>query len=110
METVWIVAGMALATFSIRYLLLPLSGRIRFSPVMQRALGYVPPTVLTAIIVPAALFPDGRHMQLTWRNPYLVGALITVAIGWRFRNMLLTILGGMAAFAAWQWIVSMGWI
>ncbi len=106
METVLVVFGMAAVTFSIRYLLLPLSGRIRFSPVMQRALGYVPPAVLTAIIVPAALLPDGRHLQLTWRNPYLVGALLTATIGWRFRNMLVTILGGMAAFALWQWILN----
>jgi branched-subunit amino acid transport protein len=110
METVWLVSGMALVTFSIRYLLLPLSGRIRFSPIVQRALGYVPPAVLTAIIVPAALLPDGGGLQLTWHNPYLIGAVLTAAIGWRFRNMLLTILGGMAAFAAWQWVLSMGWV
>jgi len=110
METVWIVAGMALVTFSIRYVLLPLSGRVRFSPTMQRALSYVPPAVLTAIIVPAALMPDGRYMQLTWRNPYLIGTVLTVVIAWLCRNMLLTILGGMAFFAGWQWLLNAGWI
>ncbi|KJS32977.1 MAG: hypothetical protein VR64_03390 [Desulfatitalea sp. BRH_c12] len=110
METVWMVSGMALVTFSIRYLLLPLSSRIHFSPIVQRALGYVPPAVLAAIIVPAALLPDGGEIQLTWRNPYLMGALLTAAIGWRFRNMLVTILGGMAGFAVWQWVLRAGWI
>jgi branched-subunit amino acid transport protein len=110
LETFWGITGMALVTFSIRYLLLPLSGRIHFSDRMLRALSYVPPAVLTAIIVPAALLPDGRHLQLTWRNPYLVGAVLTAAIGWLCKNMLVTILGGMAVFAGWQWLLSTGWI
>jgi branched-subunit amino acid transport protein len=110
MEAFWGITGMALVTFSIRYLLLPLSGRIVFSGRMQRALSYVPPAVLTAIIVPAALIPNGGDLQLSWRNPYLVGALLTMAIGWLCKNMLVTILGGMMAFAGWQWLLSTGWI
>ena len=54
-----LVASMALVTFLIRYLLLALSGRIQLSPTLVRALGYVPPVVLTAIVVPAVVMPDG---------------------------------------------------
>ncbi len=106
METLYLVAGMAGVTFSIRYVLLPLSGRIKFSDSMQRALRYVPPAVLTAIIVPAALIPDGRTLQLTWTNPYLVGAVLTVLIGWFGKHLLLTIVGGMVGFALWQGLLS----
>jgi branched-subunit amino acid transport protein len=106
MDTFYLVAGMALVTFLIRYGLLPLSGRIRITPAMQRILGYVPPAVLTAIIVPAALIPDGRTLQVSWSNPYLAGALITAVIGWRSKNLLVTIVGGMIAFVAWQWLRS----
>ena len=105
METVYLIAGMFLVTFSIRYGLLPLSGRIRFSPGIQRTLNYVPPAVLTAIIVPAVLMPDGRSLQLTVTNPYLIGALSTAFIGWFSKNLLVTIIGGMAVFAATQWAV-----
>jgi branched-subunit amino acid transport protein len=106
METFFLVSGMMLVTFSIRYILLPLSGRIRFSHNMKRALSYVPPAVLTAIIAPAALIPDGRTLDISWTNPYLVGALVTTLIGWFSKNLLITILGGMAAFALWQGVLA----
>ncbi len=99
------VAGMALATFSIRYVLLPLSSRINLSESVQRALRYVPPVVLTAIIVPAVLYPDGRTFQLSVFNAYLVGAVATVIIGKLSKNLLITIVGGMACFALWHWLM-----
>ena len=107
METLFLVGGMALVTFSIRYILLPLSGKFQFSDSMRRALAYVPPSVLTAIIVPAALIPDGQTLSISWTNPYCVGAVITVLIGWLSKNLLVTIVGGMAAFALWQWMLTL---
>jgi branched-subunit amino acid transport protein len=110
MDTFFLITGMALVTFLIRYGLLPLSGRITFSQGTTRALGYVPPTVLTAIIVPAALLPDGHTLQFSFSNPYLVGALITAVIGRLSKNLLITIVGGMTVFVLWQWILKAGWI
>ncbi len=107
METLLLVGGMAMVTFGIRYILLPLSGKFQFSDGMRRALAYVPPSVLTAIIVPAALIPDGHSLAFSWTNAYLVGAVITVLIGWFSKNLLITIVGGMAAFALWQWMLTL---
>ncbi|MGD9007630.1 MAG: AzlD domain-containing protein [Desulfobacteraceae bacterium] len=106
MTTLYLVAGMAIVTFSIRYVLFPLSGRIIFSDNLKRALGYVPPAVLTAIIVPATLIPDGQTLSISWTNAYLVGAFITTLIGWLSKNLLITIVGGMAGFAFWQWLLT----
>jgi branched-subunit amino acid transport protein len=100
------IAGMAMVTFAIRYLLFPLSGRIRFSDNLKRALGYVPPAVLTAIIVPATLIPDGQTLNLSWTNAYLAGAVITAVIGRLSKNLLITIVGGMAGFALWQGLIA----
>ena len=105
MKMVYMVAGMAVVTFSIRYLLLPLSGRINLSTRMQRALRYVPPVILTAIIVPAVLYPEGRSLQLSITNAYLVGAVATVIIGKLSKNLLITIVGGMTCFAVYQWLL-----
>ena len=110
METFYLVGAMALVTFLIRYLLLPLSGRVELSGGLRRALRYVPPAVLTAIVVPFALFPDGQNLQFSLANPYLVGAGATLAIGWLSRHLLLTIVGGMACFWAWRAVLAMGWI
>ena len=105
METVYLVAGMFLVTFAIRYILLPLSGRFRLPPGIQRTLKFVPPAVLTAIVVPVVVMPDGHHLQLSPSNPYLVGAICTVLIGWFSKNLLVTIVGGMASFAICQWVL-----
>ena len=110
MDTFFLITGMALVTFLIRYGLLPLSGRITFSQGTTRALGYVPPTVLTAIIVPATLLPDGYTLQFSFSNPYLIGALMTAVIGRLSKNLLVTIVGGMTAFVLWQWVLKAGWI
>lgn len=105
MQTVYMIAGMFLVTFLVRYILLPLSGRMRLSASIEGTLKYVPPAVLTAIIVPAALMPDGHHVQLSAANPYLLGAICTALIGWFSKNLLITILGGMGAFAVCQWVL-----
>lgn len=110
METLLLVGGMALVTFGIRYVLLPFSGRIRLSSGVQRALAFVPPAVLTAIIVPMALMPNGETIEIAWSNAYLIGALATAAIGWIGKRLLLTIVGGMGVFLAWKWLLMAGWI
>jgi branched-subunit amino acid transport protein len=69
------------------------------------ALRYVPPAVLTAIIVPAVLMPGGDRIELSLQNPYLVGALVAAVAGWLSNNLLLTIVLGMVAFMGWQWLL-----
>lgn len=105
MQTVYMIAGMFLVTFGIRYILLPLSGNYQLPDRLQGILKYAPPAVLTAIIVPAALIPDGHHLHLSASNPYLVGSICTVLIGWFSKNLLLTIVGGMVSFGLCQWIL-----
>lgn len=100
-----LIGGMALITFLIRYSLIAVSGRIRFSPTLLQALRFVPPAVLTAITVPAALMPEGS-LWLGWENARLVGAIAALLIGlWR-QNLLLTIVGGMGVFLLWQWLMA----
>ncbi len=110
MESVFLVGGMALVTFGIRYVLLPFSGRIQFSGAVRRALGYVPPAVLTAIIVPMSLMPGNEGLQVSASNPYLVGAVATAAIAWWSKNLLATVVGGMAIFLTWKWLLPTGWL
>ena len=96
-----LIGGMALITFAIRYILIALSGRIRLSDPVMRALGFVPPAVLTAIIAPAVLAADGS-LDMSLGNPRLVGAIAAFAMGlWR-QNLLLTIVGGMGIFWIWS--------
>ncbi|MCB9100493.1 MAG: AzlD domain-containing protein [Anaerolineales bacterium] len=105
MNELYLIAGMAVVTFVIRYSMFAVAGRFEFSTRLTEALRYVPPTVLTAIIVPSVLMPGGESIDLSWTNAYLVGAVAAMGLGWVSNNLLLTIVGGMAVFLSWQWLV-----
>ncbi len=97
-----VIGGMAAVTFLIRYTLFGLGGRLRFSPRAQQALRHVPVAVLTAIVVPMVLLPDGQHWDLSWRNPWLVGAVASGALALTTRRLLAAIAGGMAVYLLWR--------
>lgn len=100
-----LVLGMCIVTFGIRYPILALVSRVELPPHMQRALVYIPPAVLTAIIAPAVVAPSGSAVHLHWSNAYLVAALCALLIAWRSTNLLLTIAGGMVIFWLWRAVV-----
>ncbi len=102
MTEVWMVTGMFLATFLIRYLPYGIADALRLPESLERALRYIPPAVLMAIVAPAVLIPDGQQVQLDWHNPYLIGAGVAFLVGWWRNHLLLTILSAMLAFFAWQ--------
>jgi branched-subunit amino acid transport protein len=99
-----VVAAMAALTFAVRYSFFALPPQVRFAPWVGRVLAYVPVAVLTAIVVPMVLIPDGTHWALTWRNEWLAGALASGLIAWRFGRLLLAIVVGFGVFFAWRWL------
>jgi branched-subunit amino acid transport protein len=104
MNEFWLIFGMAIVTFVIRYPVLALSGKLRLSESFLQLLRYVPPAVLTAIVVPAVLMPE-KALFLSYENTRLIGAIAALAIGlWR-KNLLLTIGVGMGVFFVAQAIV-----
>ena len=102
---VLIVSGMAIAAFSIRYVVFGASDRIQLSPALLKALRYVPPVVLTAIVVPEVFFHEGT-LLISYENARLIGAIAACTIGALTQNLLLTIVVGMAAFFVWQGILA----
>lgn len=108
LNEIYMIAGMALVTFGIRYIMFPISGRFQFPVLFEKGLRYVPPVVLTAIIVPSVLMPVGETINLKLTNPYLIGALTACAIGGVFKNLLLTIVVSMVVFLGFQWAFALG--
>ncbi len=106
MNYVILILGMAVITCLIRAAVFVLGERVAFPPLVRTALGFVPVTVLTAIIVPMAVAPHGGDAELTWRNPQLVGALAAIGISAVTRRPLITIAVGLAVFFAWQAFVA----
>ncbi|PJF34725.1 MAG: branched-chain amino acid ABC transporter permease [Candidatus Thermofonsia Clade 1 bacterium] len=100
-----LVVGMALVTFAARYPVLAFFGRLNPRPYVLSALKFVPPAVLSAIIAPSMLMPEGA-LDLQPRNAFLVAGILAALIAWRTKNLLLTIFLGMAAL--WLWRAVMG--
>ncbi len=105
MKELLLIAGMALITFAIRYPLLAISDRIKFPPHFFQVLRYIPPAVLTAIVVPTVLIPTGNQVLMSYTNARLVGAIAALIVGFWYQNLLLTIVVGMTVFLIWQWLL-----
>jgi branched-subunit amino acid transport protein len=91
-----IVAGGAL-TFLIRVSFFALMDRWEPPVLLKRGLRYVPPAVLSAIVFPELLIRSGS-LNLSLGNVRLLAGLVAILVGWRTRNVLLTIAAGLAAF------------
>lgn len=100
------IVGMALVTFLVRYPVLWLVGRYRLPESWLQALRFVPPAVLSALIVPALLFPAGPTTGNPVANPYLVAGIVAAVVAWTRRNLLLTLAVGMCTFWIWRWLLS----
>lgn len=101
MDEAILILGMTIVTFSARYPVMAIVGRVALPERMFRALRYVPVAVLTAIIVPELFIRNG-NVALTIANAYLVGGIVAILTAWRFRNLLLTIIVGMGVFLLWR--------
>ena len=100
---VLMVAGMFLVTFGVRYPVLALVSKVKLPPAVLEALKFIPPAVLSAIIFPAVLLPQGE-LDLGIGNASLIAAVAAALIAWRTKNLLLTIVLGMAIFLGWRWL------
>ncbi|AIO33601.1 AzlD domain-containing protein [Burkholderia cenocepacia] len=104
-----LILGMAVITYAIRTTLFLFGERLVFPPLVRTALGFVPVTVLTAIIVPMVVSPHGGAAELSWRNSQLVGGLAAVLVSATTRRPLVTIAVGLAVFFLWQGLVLPHW-
>ena len=99
MSTALLIVGMGLCSFLPRYLPLVLLKGREMPPSVASVLGHIPPAVLSALVATAVLTPTGEDVQLTVSNPYLVGGLVTVAVGLCMpKRFLLVSAIGIAAF------------
>jgi branched-subunit amino acid transport protein len=104
MREFWLILGMFAVTFGVRYPTMALVGRFQLAPWIIRALRYVPVAVLTAITVPYALYREDGF-SLSYTNPYLVGGIVAILVSYFSRNLLLTIVVGLAFFFAYRWVL-----
>jgi branched-subunit amino acid transport protein len=99
---IWLLMLLAgLITFGMRFSFVFLLGRFEVPETMRRALHYVPPAVLSAIIFPELFLRNGS-LDLSLSNSRLLAGVVAVAVAAWTKNSLLTILAGMAALILFQ--------
>jgi branched-subunit amino acid transport protein len=101
---VMIIGG--LVTFATRLSFILLLDRIKMPDWFRRGLRFVPVAVLSAIILPELTDPNGT-LFLSWRNPQLLAGAVAILVAWRTKNVILTIVAGMAALMVFQALLGM---
>lgn len=100
--TIWLLILVAgLLTFGTRLSFISLLHKIKVPGWFMRSLRFVPMAVLSAIIFPQ-LTTRNSVLDISWHNPQLFAGAIAILVAWRTRNVLLTILAGMAALLIFQ--------
>jgi branched-subunit amino acid transport protein len=92
---VWlIILGMTVVTYGARLSVIALLGDHRLPEGATRALRFVPPAVLAAIVFPALLRPEGT-LDLSTGNGRLLAGIVAALVAWRSKNTILAIAVGM---------------
>jgi branched-subunit amino acid transport protein len=96
--SVWAIFFLGgLVTFATRFSFVYALGRVKVPRELHRALRFVPPAVLSAIIVPEVLLSNGS-LDLAFGNARLLAAALAVVVAVKTKKTLPTIVAGMAAF------------
>jgi branched-subunit amino acid transport protein len=103
---IWLVMfAIGVITYATRLSFIFLFGQLEIPPLLRQALRFVPPAVLTAIIFPEVLLSDGA-VNLSLGNARLLAGVLAALVAWRTKNIVLTILVGMAALLVLQnWLI-----
>jgi branched-subunit amino acid transport protein len=97
MTTAWLlVFGLAAIAFMTRAVFILPDRHLRLSPTIERLLRFAPAAALMAIVIPDVARLNG-DVSLSAHNPRLIAGLIAFVVAATTRNILLTIVLGMAA-------------
>jgi len=102
---VWtVIVVIGLGTFLLRLSGIHLLGGGSMPEGLMRALRYVPPAVITAIVVPAIVYggPDGGF---SLHNARLLAGVIAAVVAWTTRSVLATLGLGMGSLWLIEWLL-----
>lgn len=98
----WLLfAAMGVVTLALRASFLLLQDRLTLPPLLREALAYVPPAVLAALVLPALVEPGGVAVGPV--DARLPSGLVAIAVAWRTKSVLATIVTGMGTLWVLTW-------
>lgn len=95
---------LAAGTWAMRSLPIMLHGTVAHPPWLERLLKHVPVAALTALVVPGALYLH-RGDAYTIAPARLIAAVGAMAVALRTKNVLATLVAGMALLWLGQWVL-----
>lgn len=93
-----VILAAGVITYLIRLSFILMLERLKLPDWFSRGLRYVPPAVLSAIIVPELTNWNGVTVNLSWNNPQLIAGVLAIWVAWRTRNVVLTLVAGFLCF------------
>lgn len=92
-------------TFLLRFSFIYLFGRVdEVPPRVERALRFVPPAVLAALVAPAVVTIQPSAAD-TLTDDRLLAGVVAAAVAWKTENVLATICAGMGALWLFRFVV-----
>lgn len=106
--TIWFcILAIGAGTFALRFSFIELAGRIALPVSMTRALRFLPPAVLSAIIVPAVLrHGPASDLYFGIDNPRLAAAVVAALVAWLTKSVVATLATGMATLWLIGWMIN----
>ncbi len=99
---IWgIMLAAGLLTYLTRLSFIFLLGKFHVPAWVPRALRFVPPAVLSAIILPELLLLNGE-IAVSLSNTRLLAGGVAILVAWRTRSILWTIVSGMGVLLILQ--------
>ena len=103
--SIWLIMLLGgLLTYATRLSFIFFVGEREIPLGLKQALKFVPPAVLTAIIFPELLLPNGQ-LDISLGNARLLAGFAAILVAWRTRNAVLTIVVGMLVLWVLQWLM-----
>lgn len=93
----WVIAGGMIATYAGRLSFIGLLPAEFLPGWLRKALRFVPPAVLSALVAPELFRPTGS-LDLSLGNTRLLAGLIASLVAWRLRNTWATLAAGLLAY------------
>ena len=103
MEIAFLIAGMAVVTYTTRISMIAILGKWQVAPIVRQALHYVPIAAFAAIIAPE-LFERAGHLSIAFDNVRLLAGVAAIVVAALTRHTLLTIVVGMGVMWALQFV------
>jgi branched chain amino acid efflux pump len=99
-----LIVGMAVSNYAMRAVPIAVMSRLDLPDGVRRWLGYIPVSVMAAIVATQVLRPDGR-LQFTLTNPYLLAAFPTAIVYRMTRSFLGATATGILSFLAFRYLL-----